>query len=464
MNHSRDNWKQILPTLGIALGLLCIIYLSAASFSSIDQLQNHAGRVNHTNEVRFELERIIFLVRDAQAATRGYAIAGKEEFLPAFDEVHRLLAPKIADLAAQVADNPAQVRNVGVLKVEVQGIMALLEKTVSLRRNDNSGKAALALIANGDGMHASDRIRALVTQMQEREAELLVRRENRVVAGARDTKFLIVFGTLAVYLVLGGTFWMLVREVRQRKRADQALLEANHELLRHAGQLEQANKELESFSYSVSHDLRVPLRAVAGYAGMLAEDYEQLLDDEGKRLLRVICDNSKRMGLLIDDLLAFSRLGKAVLSATNINMGALAQNAFEELRGRDDDQAVHFILDPLPPSSGDHTLLRQVWINLISNAIKYSSKAATPEIRISGTSNADESIYSIQDNGVGFDMQYADKLFGVFQRLHSAEEFPGTGVGLAIVQRIVLRHGGRVWAEGVIDQGATFHFSLPHRG
>ena len=229
-------------------------------------------------------------------------------------------------------------------------------------------------------------------------------------------------------------------------------------------QLETANKELESFSYSVSHDLRAPLRAIDGYSRMLEEDYAGKLDEEGRRLFGVIRESSKKMGMLIDDLLAFSRLGRSSISAARIDTGKLVGEGLEELRGHSPDRWPAVTVDPLPPAPGDRTLIRQVWANLLSNAVKFSAKAAAPVIRVCGRTENAEVIFSVQDNGVGFDMRYCDKLFGVFQRLHSTDEFPGTGVGLAIVHRVVSRHGGRVWAEGKPDEGATFYFALPKGG
>jgi signal transduction histidine kinase len=221
--------------------------------------------------------------------------------------------------------------------------------------------------------------------------------------------------------------------------------------------LEAANKELESFSYSVSHDLRAPLRAVDGFAKILEEDYGARLDAEGRRLLGVVRSSSKHMGQLIDDLLDLSRLGRLALGKRPVDMASLAREVAQELpRG---DAAVD--IGPLPACHADPRLLRQVWANLIGNALKYSGKRAGAHVELGGREEPGESVYWVRDNGVGFDMRYVGKLFGVFQRLHGADEFPGTGVGLAIVQRIVARHGGRVWAEGRPGEGACFHFSLP---
>jgi light-regulated signal transduction histidine kinase (bacteriophytochrome) len=239
---------------------------------------------------------------------------------------------------------------------------------------------------------------------------------------------------------------------------------AEKQLRRHAVELEALNAELESFSYSVSHDLRSPVRAVAGYAEAIRESYGASLDDEGRRLLSVVESEAARMGRLIDDLLAFSRLGRQRMAETRVLMTQLAHEAADECAREAGRDVSTIVIDELPPAHGDRALLKQVWINLISNAIKYSGKHANPEVHVWGTRDADSVTYHVRDNGVGFDMAYADKLFGVFQRLHRDAEFPGTGVGLAIVMRVVQRHAGSVSGSAQLGAGATFSFTLPAKG
>jgi PAS domain S-box-containing protein len=257
---------------------------------------------------------------------------------------------------------------------------------------------------------------------------------------------------------------VLVNDITDRLRAEEEIHKLNtgleRRVIERTSQLEASNKELESFSYSVSHDLRSPLRAIGGFARILAEDYGDKLDDEGRRLLGVVRDNSQRMGELIDDLLEFSRLGRKSLSAAEINIERLVEEVLEELQAGSERRAA-FKLGPLPPSYGDAVLIKQAWANLLGNAIKFSNKREQPVIEVSGHENGAENVYCVKDNGAGFDMRYYDKLFGVFQRLHSADEFDGTGVGLAIVQRVVARHSGRVWAKSEVGKGAAFYFSLP---
>ncbi|HZZ59044.1 MAG TPA: ATP-binding protein [Opitutaceae bacterium] len=224
-------------------------------------------------------------------------------------------------------------------------------------------------------------------------------------------------------------------------------------------QLETANRELEAFSYSVSHDLRAPLRHVDGFSAMLRKHAETTLDEKGKRLLNTISDSAKRMGQLIDDLLAFSRISRSQLSHSDVDHDALVAAVIRE--GRHDNPALEWSVAPLSPVRADPAMLRQVWSNLIANAVKYSGKNPRPRITIGERDEGGERVFFVRDNGVGFDMAYADKLFGVFQRLHGPSEFEGTGIGLANVRRIVTRHGGRTWAEGKVGEGAAFYFSLP---
>ncbi|HNW91065.1 MAG TPA: ATP-binding protein, partial [Bacteroidales bacterium] len=224
-----------------------------------------------------------------------------------------------------------------------------------------------------------------------------------------------------------------------------------------------ANKELEAFAYSVSHDLRAPLRAINGFSKILSEDYAKIIDDEGKRLCGIIQSEANRMGQLIDDLLAFSRLSRSSMQVTLTDMTDMVRQIFDEAKEQYPDNKINFHLSELLPVSVDANLIRQVWINYLSNALKFSSKKEIIEIEVGCYKNLGEIIYFVKDNGAGFDMNYVNKLFGVFQRLHNINEFYGTGVGLAIVQRIINRHGGKVWAEGEVNKGATFYFSLPDK-
>ncbi len=252
----------------------------------------------------------------------------------------------------------------------------------------------------------------------------------------------------------------LIKKNISLEKAEARINQLNSELQRNLAQLETVNRELESFSYSVSHDLRAPLRIANGYSSILLEDYGEKFDADAKRMLGSLQGQVRKMNSLIDNLLEFSKLGRKELKKSEVDAETLVGNVLHDLRQADKRKA-EIVSQPLPPMYADRELITQVWINLLSNALKYSSKKENAQIEIGSRHDGNEVVYYVSDNGSGFDMKYADQLFGVFQRLHKSDEFEGVGIGLSIVKRIVTKHGGRVWAEAAVDKGATFYFSLP---
>jgi two-component system sensor kinase len=254
---------------------------------------------------------------------------------------------------------------------------------------------------------------------------------------------------------------ILVAIIAERIEKIRKLNDLNKKLQKQSEKLEDANQELEAFAYSVSHDLRVPLRAIDGFSRILVEDYEDKLDEEGIRLLNIVRENTAKMGHLIDDILLLSRASRQEMLLNEIDMAALARSVYDEFQTDVTDRDVEFNVGDIPNAYGDRAMLGQVFQNLIGNAIKFTRNKNPAIIEVGGEKEGKEIVYYVKDNGAGFDMKYINKLFGLFQRLHSPEEFEGTGVGLSIVQRVIRRHGGSVWGEGAVGEGATIYFTLP---
>jgi PAS domain S-box-containing protein len=322
--------------------------------------------------------------------------------------------------------------------------LIIANKELAFQNDEKEKRAAELTIANKELAFQND-------EKEKRAAELTIANKELAFQNEEKEKW-------ATELVIANK--ELAFQNKEKEKKAEELIIANSELKTAEERLKELNIELESFSYSISHDLRAPLRAIHGYTKMLKEKYETQLDTEANRLMNNIMNNAKKMGQLIDDLLVFSRLGRKELVKLNIPMHDMVINLCRELKNEQDHRNIEFHIKQLLPAQADNTAIKQVWQNLISNAIKYSKLKDKAIIEIGSEIKDDNVIYYIKDNGAGFDMRYSDKLFGVFQRLHSDEEFEGTGVGLAIVQLIISKHHGRVWAEGKVNEGAIFFFTL----
>ena len=390
---------------------------------------------------RFWADVIITALRDADGSVLGFAKVTRDmterrradQALHESEERFRLLVESVKDYAIFVLDPAGRVAswNAGAEAIKGYAAEEILGQHFSVFYTPED-------VASGKPQQHLD---AAAREGRAEDEGWRVRKDgNRFWADAIITAIRDPAGTLIAY-------GKVTRDLTVRRRIEE--------------QLAQSNSELERFSYSVSHDLRAPLRAINGYAQAVLEDYAAALDAEGQRFLGIIRDSAKRGGELIDALLNFSRLGRQPLSVEPVDLTELARVIVDELRRSAGVEGMDVIVDPLPPTSGDRTLLRQVLVNLIGNAFKFTRGRPHPQVEIGARREGQAVVYFVRDNGVGFDMRYADKLFGVFQRLHRADEFEGTGVGLALTQRIVQRHGGRIWADGKVDGGATFFFTLP---
>lgn len=372
---------------------------------------------------------------------------------------------KILKLATDITLSKNQFLQLAVQAQEKEkraSELAIANEELAFQNEEKEKRAAELVIANKELKFQNE-------QKEQRARELIIANKELAIQSKekekRAAELIIANKKLAAENILKEK-----RKVEKQKRAAELLVKnrelayqekRSKELSLAYDELKKAQEELESFSYSVSHDLRAPIRAINGYTQILIEDHIDLIDEDGKNMFNAIMRNSNKMGILIDDLLAFSKLGRKQVSSANINMTALVNGVISDIAIEKGENNPVFELDELAPSNGDPSLIKQVWVNLISNAIKYSKYKPETRIKITSASKNNKIIYSIKDWGSGFDMAYYDKLFGVFQRLHSQEEFSGTGIGLAIVQKIVNRHHGTVWAESKPDAGAKFYFSLP---
>jgi signal transduction histidine kinase len=298
-----------------------------------------------------------------------------------------------------------------------------------------------------------DALRIQLRDMRSDEETLMRDKLEAQRSATRLTMAFALSGSGLTLFLLSGSGYLLIREVRERTKTERILMDKSQLLAA-------ANKELEAFSYSVSHDLRAPLRSMSGFAKILEEDFGPRLENGGVRYLGLIQKNAEKMGSLIDDLLSFSRLNRQMLTRSLVSPAGLVQETFDSLEAERNGRKIELVVGELPPCQADYNLLRQVFVNLLSNAVKFTRSRPAARIEVGSRSEHGQTVYFVRDNGVGFDMLYVDKLFNVFQRLHRVEDYEGTGVGLAIVQRIVARHGGRIWAESALDQGATFCFTL----
>ena len=438
---------------GFSAALLLLLFVSVLAVGSIYSLHQNSVSVEHTYEVILSLEEVISLMKDAETGVRGLVFTENESFLTPYFTCINNIEAALSKVDLITKDNAIQQKRVPILKKLCYHRLEVL-KTVLLHYKLNEKKKAAQIIKDGRGKRIMERIRFRISEMKAHEKTLLGtrRKETRISQGL--TYVIIGIGNLVAVLIAVAAIMNINLELSQRLIAEQLLQDKQTNL-------EQANKELEAFSYTISHDLRSPLRAIDGFSRILEEDYEQKLDKEGKRLLNVIKSNAYKMGKLIDDLLDFSRLSKKVPTQNNVNMQALVNEVIEEVQLNNPGLKPELVLLQLPNALGDKSLLQQVWVNLISNAYKYSSKKNPALIEIGFESFNNSQYYYVKDNGSGFDPYYKDKLFGIFQRLHNTKDFEGNGVGLAIVQRIVDRHGGKVEAEGKVNEGAIFKFSVP---
>lgn len=442
-------WRMgIVFSLFLAL-LIGDAYLANRSTQGLTEAQE---RVAHTWEVRVKL-------RDTQIQFEKLISAGRGSNIVTMEVAQKAMETNIDALNTLVKDNAQQLGNIKKLLVIVEDEVHVVAEAVSHKQKlGELWKSALL---------------ACLSDMDREENRLSLAWHTEAKAFEHQTR-LTIFGAAGIGCVaLVATFILAYLMLRERFRGESVMRLANTELevrvgdrtksLQQANEhLQMANNELEAFSYTVSHDLRAPLRHMVGFADLLEQKSAGLLDESGQRYLNLIKEAGLRAGRLIDDLLTFSRMSRAELRHSLIPMQEIVDRICGELNDEHPAHQIHWDIMPLPNIWGDPVLANQVWRNLLDNAVKYSSKQEISQITVGYRKTDTELVFSVRDNGVGFDMSHAEKLFGVFQRLHETEDFEGTGIGLVTVRRIIVRHGGRTWAQSEPGHGATFYFSLPH--
>lgn len=476
--------------------MVLLVVTGALLYHSTLKQAATSGRVAHTHDVLSAIQDLLLRLTDAETARRGFIMTGRDRYLAHYSNAVERVTKALNDLRLLVTDNPRQQQACATLEPLVKQRFTVYTESVRIQLEKGADPEAQLKLTER-GQEVMEQIRALIAQMETTETGLLQGRRAGAEANLRDTKRFALIGSIASLTVLVWVVVLLTRENARRRQAEAALQRINEELelrvkqrtaeltqvltgyrqaeqeikklnedlelrvVERTAELETANKELEAFSYSVSHDLRAPLRHIGGFVEMLREEASFAMNDKSRQYLQVIRDSARQMGRLIDNLLAFSRMARAEMKPVRVSMDELVREVMAETQSWTTGRQIEWQIDALPAVEGDRSMLKQVWVNLISNAVKYtrSREQARLEIRCAKNSNH-EWQFSVRDNGAGFDMRYADKLFGVFQRLHRAEEFEGTGIGLANVRRIVHRHGGRTWAEGAVNEGATFYFTI----
>jgi signal transduction histidine kinase len=446
--RKQEWWRFAARPLYLASGFSALAVISAASIVFVAMTKSSSELVTHTLQVENQLSSLQLLIRTAEGGERGYLLSGERGYLKDFKDAAETITPTLADLKQMTADNPVQQHAVAELAPLIAQRIDKMHEVTRLHDTGNAA-AAVALIRAGHGRVLMEDIRAIIARMTDEEHRLLALRTSNA---SRDNILLLIVNLAGIALMIA---LAAVSIITVRRMGEEALRDSE----KRGDELQAAVNELDAFSYSVSHDLRTPLRAIDGFSRILLKHHATELAPEPREYLQAVRDNAVQMGHLVDDLLAFARLNRKQLTKQQVPTKSIIEQVLLTAQQRAEGRCVTVSVGDLPPIWGDSALLKQVFVNLIDNAFKYTRRHADAAVEIGTRELGDEQVFFVRDNGVGFDMKYASQLFGVFQRLHRAEDFEGTGVGLAIVQRIIERHGGRIWAEAAVDKGATFFFT-----
>ena len=439
---------------GFVLVFAMLLVIAGVSYHNTYKYFDNTELDAHSREALQFLALTLALVENADLGVRRYLVTGEAVYLSPYKTARQRAGVYLRHLRDITPENPTQQARLRALERFIEKALDTGRAAIDVRRLTDFEGVRHLLSTGRDTPEMGD-IRRVVEEIEMEEKQSLKRRARESIASTRSTILLLSIGTILQFLLLSSVYYLIRHDVHERRRVAAEL--------EHRGeQLEAANKELEAFSYSVSHDLRAPLRHIDGYVGLLEKSIASELDDKAGRYLQTISGSAKEMGRLIDELLVFSRMGRAEMANTPVHLEHLVKEVLQGLQHETQHRTISWNIGRLPMVRADPSMLRLVLVNLISNAVKFTARRTRATIEVGSLPGTPgETVIFVRDDGVGFDMQYAQKLFGVFQRLHRAEDFEGTGIGLANVRRIINRHGGRTWAEGVLDGGATFYFSLP---
>ncbi len=468
---TRKKWsieRKILASFGSIVLILLVVEI--ISYDGINRLIDSSHQAQSSQEVIVQIKDVLGAVVDAETSQRGYVITGDETFLEPYLAASPLIGEKIRKLRELTADDPYQQERIPELEASITGKFDELQRVINTKQTAGN-EAAQQIIANRAGKNFMDNIRRLLGEMETHEATLLAARTDGVDATGRRARFYFFVLLVAVAGLLSTGYFMIRRDNRARRTAEENLKTLNNELedrvAERTQQLEEANKELvrsneelQLFAYVASHDLQEPLRMVASYTQLLSRRYKGKLDEDADDFIGFAVDGANRMQGLINDLLAYSRVGTKGKPLTPYNANDALELALSNLQVAIEDSGAVITHDELPVVMADSTQLTQLFQNLIGNAIKFSVEKP-PRIEIGVKKQGGEWQISVHDNGIGIDPEYMERVFVIFQRLHTRDEYSGSGIGLAICKKVVERHEGRIWVESKKGEGSTFYFTLP---
>ncbi len=456
--------------------ILIVILNSWVAIRSLRTMFVADSWLNHTVLVLASVESANEQIAISNSALRGYLLIASETSEQRFEAAKQRFATQLQQMAKYTVDNASQRARIQLIRQATEDKFAVMERVHTLRstRPLQQMPPAVVALAVADSPNAKVSVRYLLLQFENEERRLLADREAESQDARRKAVASIAVAFLLDIVLMVAAFELMRRSGEDREQlAERAVQIAvlNGELqavnaaleervAQRTRELEESNQELQAFSYSVSHDLRAPLRTIDGFSLALEEDFAEILNDEGRDYIKRVRSGVQRMGTLIDALLQLSRVTRSEVQRETVNLSQLATLIFEELRANDPERSVTFTAEEKVFAEADPRLMRVAFENLLGNALKFTSKTPGAEIHFGATSRGEQTVYSIRDNGAGFDMQYVGRLFTAFQRLHGDRDFKGSGIGLATVSRIVRRHNGEIWAEGETGKGATFYFTL----